>query len=261
MSNKKKEDTSAYIPPFISAPTKFDPLGDDFEEWWLTADIYLKIVGRALPEDTKAAILLSLFHPPTQRKLQARAKETSKQELQDLSFDEVKALVFKVLKTTKAIISERFTTLTLRQDANSSIDDWAAKVLEQTHKFDFNDFTFDDFQTLIYVIGLRNDNLRKELFKKMSSLHSLSPPSKLSFTAAHKLCKDHLCVEMMYRTIRQQVEPINATYQVEGDPQLKTSELSEVDEVNYDENVTVHKVNSPSENESRRDESHIIKTS
>ncbi len=54
-------------------------------------------MGRTLPDDTQAAILLSLFDPPTLRKLRDRATETRK-ELADLSFDEVKSLLTKVLK-------------------------------------------------------------------------------------------------------------------------------------------------------------------
>ncbi len=113
MGKKKKEmkkstqngENSVYFPPFISAPAKYDPLGDDFEEWLTSAELYMKIVGRAQPDDPNAAILLSLFDQPTLSKLRARAKETGK-DLQDLSFDEVRRLLRHCLSTTKPIFAE-----------------------------------------------------------------------------------------------------------------------------------------------------------
>ena len=38
-------ENAVYVPPFITAPTKFDPLGDDFEEWLTSAELYMKIVA------------------------------------------------------------------------------------------------------------------------------------------------------------------------------------------------------------------------
>ncbi len=207
-------------------------------------------MGRTLPDDTQAAILLSLFDPPTIRKLRARATETRK-ELADLSFAEVKDLLTKVLKNPKPICSERFATFTLRQSPQYSIDDWAAKVLEQTHKFEFQDFTLDDLQTLIYVIGLNNDTLRKELFKKMNSLEAMTPPSKLTFTMAHKAAKDHLALELMCQTIRPMARTLENTgiiHKVEKSlvTDSETSGEENTDSVNTTEQPVIHKIQSSS---------------
>jgi len=96
--------------------------------------------------------------------------------------------------------------MTLRQDSHSSTDDWAAKVLDQAHKCKFHDFTLDDFQTLIFTIGLRSDGLHKEVFKKMNSLNTTTPPSILSFAAAHKLCKDQVMLDAVCKSIGQAVQ-------------------------------------------------------
>jgi hypothetical protein len=212
----KKQNHGAL--PFISPPEKYNPNTDDFHDWWPATENYLKIISATVQEDTQAAILLALFDNITLRKLTARSKETG-DNLYDLSLEEVKTLVKTVFQVTPPVFADRFLTFTLRQDSSETLDDWAAKVMEQTHKFHFTDFTFDDLQTLVYALGLQNDSLRKELFKKMAASH------KLTFVEAHKLCKSQLSFESACTIINQTIQKQKSTvYKLETQAEVGSEE-------------------------------------
>ena len=71
----------------------------------------------------------------------------------------------------------------------------------------------DDLQTLIFVIGLSNKELQRELLKHINSMHS-SKTASLSFTAAYRICKDHLAYNDLCRTIHSGSTKSELIYQI-----------------------------------------------
>ena len=193
----------------IQPPAKFDPLGDKFNEWWISVELYLRVLGKSVSDDTQAAIILSLFHHPTLQKY----AQNEKLNIFELGFTELKKIIHSVLDTDKPLFYERFATLNLKQDSSSSIDEWAAAVMQQTQRFELEKFTLDDLQTLIFVIGLSNKELQRELLKHINSMHS-SKTASLSFTAAYRICKDHLAYNDLCRTIHSGSTKSELIYQI-----------------------------------------------
>lgn len=144
-------------------------------------------------------------------------------------FGEVKALICRVFDNASPIFAERFSALTLRQSAHASLDDWVAVVFKQTGKFDFEHFSFDDFQVLLYTLGLQSDVLSKELFKRMNI--SASRMNPMTLTDAHKLCKDQVKLEEACSAICQTIKVQgNTTSQVLSDAAPNAVNLEEKEE-------------------------------
>jgi hypothetical protein len=204
--------TSTNIIPNIQPPAKFDPLGDKFNEWWNSVELYLRILGNSVSEDTKAAIVLSLFHPTTLQKLVSLA-QNEKLNIFEIGFTALKKIIHSSLATDNPIFYERFVTFNLKQQTNSSIDDWATTVMQQTQKFEIEKFTLDDLQTLIFVTGLDNKELQKELLKQISSLHATKTVS-LSFSAARRITKDQLAYNELYRKIHNVKNESESVYHI-----------------------------------------------
>jgi hypothetical protein len=250
VATKVKQNQSRGALPFITPPEKYDAVNDDFNDWWPATENYLTIISATVQENVQAALLLSLFDNPTLRKLTARALESGN-DIHSLSLAEVTSLVKRVLYSPPPIFADRFLTLTLRQSSEDNLDDWAAKVMEQTHKFNFADFTLDDLQTLIYALGLQNDSNRKELFKRMNALNTASPPSKLTFSQAHSFCKTQVSFETACTTINRSVNRTpNTVCKIESDAEITcpSSELTP------EETVEVRKVLAANRAQSRKRE-------